>query len=98
MGEALALGGGAAGIFAFVLAMTQILSSSRLWRDLIAEIRRELTECRDDRERDRAERERERGEFNQKILSLEGEVISLRRTVHEDRWLGVDPAARKEHR
>lgn len=77
------LGGGAGGLLAFVLAMYKAYSSERIWKSLVTEIRKELTDCRKERQEDR-----------QRIEDLEGEVGTLRRELHADRWLGIDPVTR----
>lgn len=99
--EILTVGGGVAGVFAFIVAMSKIFSQDRTWRSLITEIRSELLDCRTEREQERLLHERERGEWHteksaleERIQGLEGEVISLRREVHADRWLGIDPIQR----
>lgn len=97
--------GGTAGMLAFITTMVQVLSSARIWKGLVAEIRTELKDCREGRqEQTKAhaeERERWRSEkatLETKCDALEGEVVRLRTEVHTDRWLGTDPESRRQAR
>lgn len=95
-GEYIAVGGGVAGLLAFALAVIKVYSSDKTWKSLIVEIRVELKECRDGRKEDLAVWSGEKAELGAKVTSLEGEVMSLRRELHTDRWLGIDAASRPD--
>lgn len=93
---ALQIGGALAGLFAFVLTLVKGLSQDSGWRHLLEAQSAELADCRAARAIERAEAMVERTERDTKIRTLEGEMIALRRFVHEDVWLGTDAAATRE--
>lgn len=87
-----------------IAAIIRAITSDLVWRNVVKEVREELSECRDGREeqrrahsRDREEWRTEKTRLETEVRTLQGEVISLRRTVHEDRWLGIDSASRQEN-
>ena len=85
MSEFLTVGGGLAGIFAFVIAIFKIYSQDKVWRELIQEVRDQLSECH-----------RREVELSTKVTALEGEVMILRRQIHADYWLGTQPSQRNQ--
>jgi hypothetical protein len=99
----LIVGGGALGILGFVLALVKVWSSDRVWRNLIEEIRDELRDCREGRlaqttahANDRSTWNQEKASLQQEVKTLTGEVISLRRMIHTDMWMGTDPDSVRE--
>lgn len=84
-----------------IAAILRAITSDLVWRNVVKEVRTELSDCRDGREKQRAAHASERAEWREdkakletEVRSLQGEVIALRRDVNEDRWLGVDRNSR----
>lgn len=101
LADELPTGAWIAGAMLLLGAIARQVFSDIVWRNVVQEVREELTDCRQGRQEqseahaaDRAEWREERGRFESRCQSLEGEVTILRNQVHADRWAGTDPASR----
>lgn len=75
MNDVAIYGGGIAGLLAFVVAFIRVLMLDRGWRDLLREVRHELSSCTD-----------AKAELRTELEGLRSEVTILRTELHATRW------------